>query len=294
MKVVLSTDLPGLRLFKRGKVRDMYDLGDRLLMVATDRISCFDVVLPNGIPYKGEVLTRISCFWFKFTERIVPNHVITCNFDEFPEELRAHEVLRNRSMIVRKTKPLPVECVVRGYISGSAWKEYREKGTVCGIRLPSGLSESDRLPEPIFTPTTKAGEGHDVNMTYEEVARTIGGDLAERVREKSLEVYTAASKYAEKRGIIIADTKFEFGLHNGKLMLIDELLTPDSSRFWPADQYSPGRAQISYDKQYARDYLESTGWNKCPPAPSLPEEVVLATSRKYIEALRRLTGEEIP
>ncbi|MEM2874848.1 MAG: phosphoribosylaminoimidazolesuccinocarboxamide synthase [Candidatus Hadarchaeales archaeon] len=294
MKVVLSTDLPGLRLFKRGKVRDMYDLGDRLLMVATDRISCFDVVLPNGIPYKGEVLTRISCFWFKFTERIVPNHVITCNFDEFPEELRAHEVLRNRSMIVRKTKPLPVECVVRGYISGSAWKEYREKGTVCGIRLPSGLSESDRLPEPIFTPTTKAGEGHDVNMTYEEVARTIGGDLAERVREKSLEVYTAASKYAEKRGIIIADTKFEFGLHNGKLMLIDELLTPDSSRFWPADQYSPGRAQISYDKQYARDYLESIGWNKCPPAPSLPEEVVLATSRKYIEALRRLTGEEIP
>lgn len=294
MKVVLSTNLPGLRLFKRGKVRDIYDLDDRLLIVATDRISCFDVVLPNGIPHKGEVLTRISCFWFRFTERIIPNHVITCRFDEFPDELKVHEELRNRSMIVRKTRPLPVECVVRGYISGSAWKEYRERGKVCGIELPSGLSESDRLPEPIFTPATKAEEGHDVNITYDEVVRMIGEELAETVREKSLEIYRVASEYAERRGIIIADTKLEFGMHEGKLMLIDELLTPDSSRFWPAELYSPGRAQVSYDKQYARDYLESIGWDKRPPAPSLPEEVVRATSRKYIEALRRLTGEDIP
>lgn len=289
----MSTDLPGLHLFKRGKVRDIYDLGDRLLIVATDRISCFDVVLSNGIPYKGEVLTRISCFWFRFTERIIPNHVITCNFDEFPEELKVHEILRNRSMVVRKTEPLPVECVVRGYLSGSAWKEYRKQGSVCGIELPPGLSESDRLPKPIFTPATKAEEGHDMNITYEELVGMIGEELAEKVRTKSLEIYRAASEYAEQKGIIIADTKFEFGLHNGELMLIDEILTPDSSRFWPSDLYSPGGPQVSFDKQYARDYLESTGWDKRPPAPPLPDEVVQATSRKYLEALRRLTGEEI-
>jgi len=292
-EIVLSTDLSGLRLFKRGKVRDMYDLGDNLLMVATDRISCFDVVLPNGIPHKGEVLTKISCFWFRFTEKIVPNHLVTCRFEEFPEGLRSMEMLRGRSMIVKKTKPLPVECVVRGYISGSAWREYREKGSVCGIKLPAGLLESERLPEPIFTPATKAGEDHDVNMTYEDVVRVIGRDLAEAVKEKSIEIYKFASEYAEKRGIIIADTKFEFGLRDGKLMLIDELLTPDSSRFWPANQYSPGKPQVSYDKQYARDYLESTGWDKRPPAPSLPENVVMGTSRKYLKVLRMLTGEAI-
>jgi phosphoribosylaminoimidazole-succinocarboxamide synthase len=292
-KVVLSTELPGLLLFKRGKVRDMYDLGNRLLMVATDRISCFDVVLPTGIPHKGEVLTRISCFWFRFTERIIPNHLVTCRFEDFPPHLRRYEVLRGRSMIVEKAKPLPVECVVRGYISGSAWREYREKGSVCGIKLPQGLSESERLPEPVYTPATKAEEGHDVNITYEETVRIVGEELASEMREKSLEIYEAASEYAEGRGIIIADTKFEFGLLNGKLILIDELLTPDSSRFWPAELYSPGRPQVSYDKQFARDYLESTGWNKQPPAPELPEDVVLATSKKYLEALRRLTGEVV-
>jgi phosphoribosylaminoimidazole-succinocarboxamide synthase len=292
-KVVLSTELPGLLLFKRGKVRDMYDLGNRLLMVATDRISCFDVVLPTGIPHKGEVLTRISCFWFRFTERIIPNHLVTCRFEDFPPQLRRYEVLRGRSMIVEKAKPLPVECVVRGYISGSAWREYREKGSVCGIKLPQGLSESERLPEPVYTPATKAEEGHDVNITYEETVRIVGEELASEMREKSLEIYEAASEYAEGRGIIIADTKFEFGLLNGKLILIDELLTPDSSRFWPAELYSPGRPQVSYDKQFARDYLESTGWNKQPPAPELPEDVVLATSKKYLEALRRLTGEVV-
>jgi len=292
-KVVLSTELPGLLLFKRGKVRDMYDLGNRLLMVATDRISCFDVVLPTGIPHKGEVLTRISCFWFRFTERIIPNHLVTCRFEDFPPQLRRYEVLRGRSMIVEKAKPLPVECVVRGYISGSAWREYREKGSVCGIKLPQGLSESERLPEPVYTPATKAEEGHDVNITYEETVRIVGEELASEMREKSLEIYEAASEYAEGRGIIIADTKFEFGLLNGKLILIDELLTPDSSRFWPAELYSPGMPQVSYDKQFARDYLESTGWNKQPPAPELPEDVVLATSKKYLEALRRLTGEVV-
>ncbi|MEM2878634.1 MAG: phosphoribosylaminoimidazolesuccinocarboxamide synthase [Candidatus Hadarchaeales archaeon] len=293
MSLVLSTSLPGLRLFKRGKVRDMYDLGDDLLMVATDRISCFDVVLSEGIPHKGEVLTKISCFWFRFTEKIVPNHLVTCRFEDFPKELREHEVLRGRSMIVKKTKPLPVECVVRGYISGSAWKEYQKHGSVCGIKLPSGLRESDRLPEPIFTPATKAEEGHDLNITFDEAARMVGGELASELMEKSIEIYRVASKYAEKRGIIIADTKFEFGLREGRFMLIDELLTPDSSRFWPADRYSPGGPQISYDKQFARDYLESTGWNKCPPPPGLPEDVVRATSRKYIEALEKLTGERL-
>lgn len=292
-KVLLSTDLAGLRLFKRGKVRDVYDLGRRLLIVATDRISCFDVVLPCGIPHKGEVLTKISRFWFGFTKKLIPNHVIACDFDEFPPELRKHDVLRGRSMIVKKTRPLPVECVVRGYISGSAWKEYMEKGSVCGIKLPKGLKESDRLPEPIFTPATKAETGHDINITEKDAQRIIGKDMGRLVKEKSLAVYEKAAKYAEGRGIIIADTKFEFGLHEGQVLLIDELLTPDSSRFWPKDEYSPGRGQPSFDKQFVRDYLESINWDKNPPAPRLPKHIVEKTSQKYLEALEKLTGERL-
>ncbi len=292
-KGLLSTDLPNLRFFKRGKVRDIYDLGDKLLIVSTDRISAFDVVLPCGIPYKGKVLNKLSCFWFNLTKDIIPNHVITCDFGKFPKDVSKHDILRDRSMLVKKTKPMPVECVVRGHISGSAWKEYKEKSSVCGIKLPKGLRESDRLPEPVFTPATKAEEGHDINITEKEVRRVIGKELTEFVREKSIAVYEKAAAYAEKRGVIIADTKFEFGLYDGQVILIDELLTPDSSRFWPKDEYFPGRGQPSFDKQFVRDYLESVNWDKNPPAPKLPKHIVEKTSQKYLEALEKLTGERL-
>ncbi|NPB09027.1 MAG: phosphoribosylaminoimidazolesuccinocarboxamide synthase [Thermodesulfobacteria bacterium] len=291
---VFETDFPKLKLLHRGKVRDLYDLDDALLMVATDRISAFDVVMPTPIPDKGKVLTQMSLFWFDFLKDVVPNHLLTANVEEYPEEAREYaEVLRDRSMLVKKAKPLPVECIVRGYLAGSGLKEYRRSGTVCGIKLPPGLKEADRLPEPIFTPSTKAQEGHDVNITFEECADLIGREMAERVRDLSLEIYRRAADYAEERGIIIADTKFEFGLLNGDLILIDEVLTPDSSRFWPKEEYEPGRPQKSFDKQFLRDWLEEIGWDKKPPAPELPEEIVQKTRARYLEALKRLTGKEL-
>jgi phosphoribosylaminoimidazole-succinocarboxamide synthase len=292
---VLVTDLPDLGPRRQGKVRDIYDLGDHLLLVATDRISAFDVVMADPIPDKGRILTQISAFWFGLLSDLIPNHLITWDVGDFPPVCLSHrEVLAGRTMLVKKTRPLPVECIVRGYLAGSGWADYQKTGAVCGIPLPSGLRESDRLPEPIFTPSTKAELGtHDENITFAEAANAIGPDLATRVREVSLGLYSRASVWAEPRGIILADTKFEFGLINGELLLIDEVLTPDSSRFWPQDDYAPGRAQKSYDKQYLRDYLESLGWNKQPPPPSLPSEVVANTRSKYLEALKSLTGEDL-
>ena len=276
----------------RGKVRDIYDLGDRLLIVATDRLSAFDVILPTPIPDKGRVLTQLSLFWFEKLKGIVPHHVISAT--DFSGELAPHaETLRGRSMIVRRTQPVPIECVARGYISGSGWKDYRATGGICGIPLPAGLKESDRLPEPIFTPATKATTGHDENISFEETASQIGESLASRLRDITLEVYRRASEFAAERGIIIADTKLEFGIDRGELVWIDEALTPDSSRFWPADSYEPGKAQPSFDKQYVRDYLERIGWSKQPPAPALPSDVVSATRAKYREAYKRLTGREL-
>lgn len=276
----------------RGKVRDIYDLGDRLLIVATDRLSAFDVILPTPIPDKGRVLTQLSLFWFEKLKGIVPHHVISAT--DFSGELAPHaETLRGRSMIVRRTQPVPIECVARGYISGSGWKDYRATGRICGIPLPAGLKESDRLPEPIFTPATKATTGHDENISFEETASQIGESLASRLRDITLEVYRRASEFAAERGIIIADTKLEFGIDRGELVWIDEALTPDSSRFWPADSYEPGKAQPSFDKQYVRDYLERIGWSKQPPAPALPSDVVSATRAKYREAYKRLTGREL-
>ncbi|MCX6776484.1 MAG: phosphoribosylaminoimidazolesuccinocarboxamide synthase [Candidatus Micrarchaeota archaeon] len=293
MEVVLKTELKGLKLFSRGKVRDTYDLKDRLLMIATDRISAFDVVLPNGIPYKGAVLTQLSLFWFNYTKDIIPNHVITADVSKFPEDVKKFsDMLKGRSMLVKKTKPLSGEFVVRGYLSGSGWKEYREKGTICGIALPKGLRESDKLPEPLFTPSTKAVKGHDLNITQEELAKLIGEDMAERVKEASLSIYNRASENARKRGIIIADTKFEFGMLDGELIVIDEMLTPDSSRFWSGSSYSPGGPQKSFDKQPVRDYLESIKWNKQPPAPVLPPEVVEGTTKRYIDAYEIITGKK--
>lgn len=276
----------------RGKVRDIYDLGDRLLIVATDRLSAFDVILPTPIPDKGRVLTQLSLFWFEKLKGIVPHHVISAT--DFSGELAPHaETLRGRSMIVRRTQPVPIECVARGYISGSGWKDYRATGRICGIPLPAGLKESDRLPEPIFTPATKATTGHDENISFEETASQIGESLASRLRDITLEVYRRASEFAAERGIIIADTKLEFGIDRGELVWIDEALTPDSSRFWPADSYEPGKAQPSFDKQYVRDYLERIGWSKQPPAPALPSDVVSATRAKYRESYKRLTGREL-
>ncbi|MFN3966139.1 MAG: phosphoribosylaminoimidazolesuccinocarboxamide synthase [Endomicrobiia bacterium] len=282
----------GLKLFKRGKVRDIYDLQDSLLIISTDRISCFDVVLPCGIPYKGYVLTQLSCFWFEFTKDIIKNHFITADLKKFPVKL-SEDIFKDRAMLVKKSNPLPVECVVRGYLSGSGWKEYKEKGTICGIKLPSELKESEKLPEPIFTPSTKANVGHDINITEKEVKNLIGKELTEKIKEKSIAIYKKSSEYAEKRGIIIADTKFEFGISDGELILIDEVLTPDSSRFWPKDEYKPGRPQISFDKQFVRDYLETLNWDKTPPAPMLPEEIIQKTSEKYIQALEMLTGKKV-
>jgi phosphoribosylaminoimidazole-succinocarboxamide synthase len=289
--VLLNTDFKDLKLFRKGKVRDVYDLGDRLLIVSSDRISCFDVVLPCGIPYKGEVLTAISRFWFGFTKDIIPNHFITSDFNKYPKEFEKYESdLNGRSMLVVKSKPLPVECIVRGYLSGSGWKEYQKSGSVCGIKLPQGLRESDKLPEIIFTPSTKADSGHDQNVNREYVEDLIGKKTAGDIARVSIAIYKKASEYALSKGIIIADTKFEFGVQNDKVILIDEVLTPDSSRFWPADEYAPGRPQASFDKQFVRDYLESLDWNKTPPAPGLPEEIISKTTEKYLEAYRRLTG----
>jgi len=297
MRVVRETNFAGISPAARGKVRDIYDLGDRLLIVASDRLSAFDVVLPTGIPDKGCVLTQLSLFWFELLRDVIPNHVLSGT--DFPAPFDAHyDELADRSMVVRKTQPLPIECVVRGYVSGSGWKDYRATGKICGIALPAGLRESDRLPEPIFTPATKAVSGHDENISFEGAAALVGQDAAERVRQISLEIYRRAAAYAEPRGIILADTKFEFGLlispHEGTdLIWIDEALTPDSSRFWPAAEYKPGGAQPSFDKQYVRDYLERIQWNKKPPGPELPAEVVAATRAKYREAFRLLTGREL-
>jgi phosphoribosylaminoimidazole-succinocarboxamide synthase len=290
--VVSQTDFPKLKLRGRGKVRDIYDLGDRLLIVATDRLSAFDVVLPTPIPDKGRVLTQLSLFWFQRLRDAVPNHVISA--DNFSGELAQYAgALKGRAMLVRRTEPVPIECVVRGYISGSGWKDYQRTGGICGIPLPAGLHESDRLPEPIFTPSTKATTGHDENITFEETVSRIGRPLAERLRDLSLAIYQRAAEHASARGIVIADTKFEFGLLGNELIWIDEALTPDSSRFWPASQYSPGKSQPSFDKQYVRDYLEQIGWNKQPPSPALPPDVIEATRQKYREAYQRITGQAL-
>ena len=291
---LLQLDLPGVRKLKSGKVREVFDLNDRLLFVATDRISAFDCIMPNGIPRKGEVLTQISYFWFAQTEAFQPNHLLARGDDPLPATLQPYAAqLARRSMIVKKAQPLAIECVVRGYLAGSGWKEYREHQTVCGIKLPPGLVESSELSAPIFTPATKAESGHDENIPFAQAAQIVGADVAEQVRAASLKLYRFARDYARRRGIIIADTKFEFGLLDGKLMLIDEVLTPDSSRFWPADQYQPGKAQPSFDKQFVRDYLETLDWDKTPPAPALPPEVVARTQAKYLDAYERLTGTKL-
>ena len=292
---IKNTSFPTLKLLKRGKVRDIYDLGDYLLIVSTDRISAFDVVMNDPIPDKGKILNQISVFWFKLLASKVKTHFVSDNPDEYPEECIPYkEELKGRSMLVKKADPLKIECIVRGYLAGSGWKEYKERGSICGIKLPEGLRQADRLPEPIFTPSTKAEEGeHDENISFEEAKRIVGEDIAEKVRKISLEIYEFGSQLAEKRGIIIADTKFEFGLHNGELILIDEVLTPDSSRFWPAEEYEPGRAQKSFDKQFLRDYLDSIKWSKNPPPPKLPSEIIEKTRKRYLEAYKRITGKEL-
>ncbi len=291
---LFQTDIKEIPLIKRGKVRDIYDLEDKLLIVATDRISAFDVVLPTPIPDKGRILTLMSLFWFDFLKDIVDNHLITANVDEFPEVLQSYKnILYQRSMIVHKAKVIPVECIVRGYITGSAMKEYLKTGKVCGITLPSGLKEADKLPEPIFTPSTKAEIGeHDINITFEEMCKIVGKETAEILKELSLKIYKKAAEYAESKGIIIADTKFEFGILDGKIILIDEVLTPDSSRFWPKDEYEPGKPQKSFDKQFIRDWLKAN-WKKGETPPSIPPEIVKKTKEKYLEALYRLTGKTL-
>ncbi|MBZ5654508.1 MAG: phosphoribosylaminoimidazolesuccinocarboxamide synthase [Acidobacteriia bacterium] len=293
--VLLRTDYSDLDLHTSGKVRDVYALdSDHLLFVATDRISAFDYVLATGIPHKGRVLTQISLFWFDFLKDIVPNHLVTADVDLYPAAIRKYaDELRGRSMLVKRAEMFPVECVARGYLSGSGWKEYKAKGTVCGIQLPAGLKESDQLPEPIFTPATKATTGHDINISFEEMCKLVDPALSRQLRDLTLRIYKKAADYARQRGIIIADTKFEFGQTAQGITLADEVLTPDSSRFWPADTYQPGKAQHSYDKQYVRDYLEEIRWNKQPPAPALPPEVASRTSEKYLEAYRQLTGREL-
>jgi phosphoribosylaminoimidazole-succinocarboxamide synthase len=293
--VVLRTDYPELELHASGKVRDVYSLdSEHLLFVATDRISAFDYVLATGIPHKGRVLTQISLFWFDFLKDIVANHLVTADVERYPAAIHKHAgELRGRSMMVRRAVMFPVECVARGYLSGSGWKEYKATGAVCGIKLPSGMKESDQLPEPLFTPATKATTGHDINISFEEMCKLVDPELSRQLRDMTLRIYQKAADYARQRGIIIADTKFEFGLTAQGITLADEVLTPDSSRFWPADTYHPGKAQDSYDKQYVRDYLEEIRWNKQPPAPSLPQEVARRTSEKYLEAYRQLTGREL-
>ena len=304
---ILETTLDGLTLHRRGKVRDVYEVADGLLIVATDRISAFDYVLGSGIPDKGKVLTQLSAFWFERMGDLVPHHMIAVDPDDFPPEARRHaDVLRGRTMFVRRTEPIPIECVARGYLSGSGWKEYRETGRVCGVTLPQGLRESDRLPEPIFTPATKADTGHDVNISEEEAGRLVGRDLISRLKALTLEIYARGAAHAESKGIIVADTKFEFGLarrsgeaaergaDRDEVVLIDEVLTPDSSRFWPRVQYEPGHGQPSFDKQFVRDYLEEIRWNKQPPVPALPDAVIRRTREKYVEAYRLLTDRELP
>jgi len=293
-EVLLSTDFKDLKLYKRGKVRDVYDLGDKLLIISTDRISCFDVILPSGIPHKGWVLTGLSSFWFDFIKRIIPHHLITADINKYPKDAIKYKTqLQGRSMLVKKTKPLPVECVVRGYLSGSGWLEYKRTQSICGIKLPPGLIESDKLPEILFTPSTKEDVGHDMNVGQEYIEKIVGWDCADRLKKISIDIYKKASEYALSRGIIIADTKFEFGTCNNEIILIDEALTPDSSRFWPKDQYQPGRPQSSFDKQFVRDYLLSIDWDKNPPAPILPREIIEKTTQKYLEAYRRITGKEL-
>ena len=293
--VVLSTDFKDLKLVSRGKVRDIYDCGDTLLIIATDRISAFDVVLPDGIPCKGAVLSQMSAYWFAEMREVIDNHFISADPAAFPPLCRAHaETLKGRAMLVKKAKPLPVECVVRGYLAGSGWTEYQRNGSICGIPIEKGLKESSRLEEPIFTPTTKAEQGtHDENITMEKVEEIIGAELARRVREASLRLYARGSEMARRKGIIICDTKFEFGLFRGDLILIDEVLTPDSSRFWPEDEYQPGRPQRSFDKQFVRDYLLTLSWDKTPPAPHLPDDIIRKTSERYQEAFTRITGKEL-
>jgi phosphoribosylaminoimidazole-succinocarboxamide synthase len=288
-----SIDVPGIKKLRSGKVREVFDLGDRLLFVATDRISAFDVILPDPIPHKGAVLSQISEFWFK-RFNTVQNHLVTTNFEEFPKELQPfRERLAGRSMIVKKTRPLPVECVVRGYLAGSGWKEYQESQSVCGIKLPAGLKLASQLPEPIFTPATKAEQGHDENIDMKRCAQILGDEIANRVKNLSFEIYSRGREYAAQKGIIVADTKFEFGTVDGDLLLIDECLTPDSSRFWPKDEYVVGQSPPSFDKQFVRDYLETLDWDKRPPAPRLPKDVIEKTSAKYLEAFRRLTNSKI-
>lgn len=295
--VLTESYISEVPLLKRGKVRDIYDLGDYLLIVATDRISAFDVVLPTPIPNKGKILTLMTLFWFDFLKDLVPNHVVTAKVEEYPEVLKPYyELLHQRSMLVKKARVIPVECIVRGYITGSAMKEYQKTGKVCGIELPSGLKEADKLPEPIFTPSTKAEKGeHDINITFEEMVNLVGREVAEKLRNLSLTIYQRASSYAESRGIIIADTKFEFGfdLKTEELMLIDEVLTPDSSRFWPKELYSPGKSQVSFDKQFVRDWLKEIGWKETEPPPEIPPYVVEKTLEKYLEALFKLTGKSL-
>jgi phosphoribosylaminoimidazole-succinocarboxamide synthase len=293
-KVVLQTDLPGLPV-RRGKVRDVYDLGDRLLLVGTDRISAFDWVLPSAIPDKGRILTQLSAFWFRWLD--VPHHLISTDLEDIRPYLPPGvdtAPLEGRVSLCKKAEVVPIECVVRGYLAGSGWKEYQESGTVCGIRLPAGLVESSRLPEPIFTPATKAATGHDENISFQQMVDRVGRETAELLRQRSLEIFQKGAEYALQRGIIIADTKFEFGWCDGQLILIDEVLTPDSSRFWPADQYQPGRSQPSFDKQFVRDWLSATGWDKNSPPPPLPDEVIQKTREKYLEAYERLTGQKFP
>ena len=293
--VLLRTDYPELELHASGKVRDVYSLdSDHLLFVATDRISAFDYVLATGIPHKGRVLTQISLFWFDFLKDVVPNHLVTADVDRYPAAIRKYaDELRGRSMMVMRAEMVPVECVARGYLSGSAWKEYQATGAVCGVKLPPGLKESGQLPEPLFTPATKATTGHDINISFEEMCKLVDPELSRQLRDTTLRIYKKAAEYARQRGIIIADTKFEFGQTAQGITLADEVLTPDSSRFWPADTYQPGKAQDSYDKQYVRDYLEEIRWNKQPPAPALPQEVARRTSEKYLGAYRQLTGREL-
>ncbi len=292
--VLLETSIPYLKLHNKGKVREIFEIDGNLLLIATDRISAFDVILPNGIPHKGKVLTQMSEFWFELIGELTENHLITTSIDEIDkitEEDR--DLLRGRSMLVKKVDVIPVECIVRGYLAGSGWKEYKEHGTVCKINLPDNLKESDKLPEPIFTPSTKAESGHDENISFEEAVKITGKELAEEIRQKSIAIYKKASEYALTKGIIISDTKFEWGKYGDKVILIDEVLTPDSSRFWPMESYSPGKPQPSFDKQFVRDYLESCGWDKNPPPPLLPEDIIRTTSKKYLEAYTKLTGKEI-
>jgi phosphoribosylaminoimidazole-succinocarboxamide synthase len=291
---VINVSLPGIPLFKRGKVRDVFDLGDKLLIVATDRISAFDSVIPTPIPDKGKILNMLSLFWFNYTKNIIANHIVTADVKKYPKELQKYsEMLDKRSIIGRKAKLIEIECVVRGYLSGSAWAEYQKKGSVSGIKLPSGLKESSRLPEPIFTPSTKEASGHDINITESDMRKIVGDMTADTLKNKTLEVYKAACKHAESKGVIIADTKFEFGEIDGNIILIDEILTPDSSRFWPMDTYREGGPQKSYDKQFVRDYLLSIKWDKNPPAPPLPDEVVTKTREKYLEAYTKLSGKSL-